>query len=371
MNTKFNIILVCLFLVTFVFFEIGCNEKNDRNKINVLVSLPLSGDAATYGKLLKDGVEYGLSEINPDLRSKMNVIFQDDKLSTKDAITILQQENIRNRLSAAMTTSTELAMNLGPICSTDSIVLLPPIADGDKITQTGEFVFLMTPTSSYQGKELSEYIVREGLNTTAIVYLNDSWGNSLSSEYELQYKANHGEVIIKEGIQPGQRDFRTLLLKIKKSNPQVILILLHPTEMIPLMKQLREMALTSRIYGGDTFSNKELFTENVSELVQGVNFTLPSQPNNSISQKFKKGFFEKYQYEPDINTAAARDAIILLSVAIEKGAIDGNSIKSIFANPDFVFEGATGTIKWDKNRNVTSKKYKLYTIKGNEYLEIK
>jgi len=360
--------LQSLVVISIIFFSLwGCSFQKS-NKVNVLVSLPLTGDAAAYGKLLKDGIEYGLSEMDEKTQSKINVIYQDDKLSTKDAINILNQEMAKQELSVVMTSSTELAMNLGSICNKNKIVLLPPIADGDNITKAGKYVYLITPVSSFQGKELARYISKDGHKNVAVIYLNDAWGNSLSSEFKIALNEYNGVVLISEACNPGQRDFRTQLTKIKNQKPDAFLIILHPTETIPLLKQVKELNFSAALYGGDTFSNKALYSKDVVELIQGIKFTLPSQPNNEIFNSFRKGFKEKYGYEADINAAAARDGIFLVGKAIERGANNGTDIINIFQSWTEGLVGATGLIKWNENRNVVSKQYSLYFIKEYIYL---
>lgn len=358
-------IIIAIFIN--VIFLINCNLSGKNDKVSILVSLPLTGDAAAYGKLLKDGVEYGLSELDSNVKNKLNVIYQDDKLSTKDAVNILHQEMAKQKLAAVMTSSTELAMNLGPICNENKVILLPPIADGDQITKAGEYVFLITPVSSFQSQELARYMTLDKVKTAAIIFLNDSWGNSLTQEFTKAFEATSGKVLIKEGFNAGTRDFRETLLKIKKGNPDALLIILHPAETIPVLKQIRELGIKSKLYGGDTFSNKELYQKEVVDLVQGIKFTLPAQPNNEIFSSFKKGFKEKYGYEADINAAAARDAIILIASTVKLGAKNGTMIKDIFMQWKNGVKGATGLITWDDNRNVISKNYSLYKINQGLY----
>lgn len=357
-----SIILLMLVVIS------SCNQSKNKDQINVLVSLPLTGDAAAYGKLLMDGVNYGLSELDTAISSKINVIYQDDKLSSKEAVNIINQEMAKQKISVAMTSSTELAMTIAPICNKNRIILLPPIADGADITKNGEYIYLLTPVSTFQAKELARYISKDGHSNVAVIYLNDSWGNSLSSIFKTEIKDKYnGSVVFSESCNPGQRDFRTQLSKLKNKKPDATLIILHPTETIPLIKQMKELNINCDIYGGDTFSNKALYTEEIIDLVHGIKFTLPSQPENKIYQSFKKGFQKKYGYSADINAAAARDAITLIGLAIEQGAINGTEIKDKFQSWKDGIEGATGLIRWNENRNVISKKYSKYLIKENHY----
>jgi len=363
-----NKIRIFLVLFCIVLCMGGC--KNNSQKVNVLVSLPLTGDAAVYAKLLQDGIEIGLDQMDKETRGKINVIYQDDKLSSKEAVSVLQQAMAKRKLSVAMTTSTELAMTIGGICNDNKIVMLPPIADGNQITKGKEYVFLITPTSAYQGIALAQKIKESNYTKVAILHLNDSWGNELSTEFQNKFVELGGEVLIRERCEAGQTDLRSTLLRIKNRQPEVILIILHPTETVPVLKQIKELGITAVIYGGDTFSNKDLYKSEVIDLVQGVRFTLPTQPDNQYFEDFKKLFVAKYGYNPDINAAAARDAIMLVAKAVKDGATDGTSIKDKFNSYTNGIEGATGLIKWDNNRNVVSKEYSLYIISGNEYHKV-
>jgi len=346
----------------------GCN--NESQKVNVLVSLPLTGDAAAYAKLLKDGIEVGLDQMDKETRDKINVIYQDDKLSSKEAVNVLQQEMARRKLSVAMTTSTEFAMTIGGICNTNKIVLLPPIADGNQITKDKEYVFLITPTSVFQGIVLAEKIKESSYMKVAVLHLNDSWGKELATEFQKKFVDLGGEVVATESCESGQTDMRSTLLRIKNREPDAILLILHPTETVPALKQIRELGITAALFGGDTFSNKDLYKDEVIDLVQGVRFTLPTQPDNKIFEEFKMQFAAKYGYNPDINATAARDAIMLVAKAVEDGATDGTSIRDKFNSYTDGIESATGLIQWDENRNVVSKEYSLYIISGKEYQKV-
>lgn len=157
------------------------------------------------------------------------------------------------------------------------------------------------------------------------------------------------------------------LLTIKNNSPDATIIILHPTETIPLLKQIKELNIQAALYGGDTLSNKALYSDDVKEFVQGIKFTLPSQPDNKIFQSFQKGFKEKYGYAPDMNAAAAQDAITLIAMAVEQGATNGTEFKNKFQSWKDGVVGATGLIKWKENRNVVSKQYSLYRINSNNY----
>jgi len=355
-----------IFYSFFVIFILTACEKKDA-KMNVLVAVPFTGDAASYGKVIKEGIEIGLDELAKDpIRKKFNVIFQDSKLSPKEIVTIFQQELSTNGVSVIMPASTSEALALAPLCNKNKVVLLPPLADGDQLIQARPYFFRISPASSFQGKILADAISGAGISRVAVLYLNDSWGQGLSMKFKEFFLLNNKTVVAMESCNPGQIDLRSQLQKIKSSNPEALLIILHPTETIPALKQVKELGIKVKLYGGDNFSNKAIYNE-AADLSQGVIFALPAKPENEIFKKFSDMYKERFGTEADINAAAARDAIMVVIEAIRKGAVTGEAIKNVLDGMSDGFNGATGLIKWDDNGNVLSKKYQLYVVEGKSY----
>lgn len=353
-------------LIIIVFFAfVSCDRNN--SKINILVAAPFTGEAASYGKVLKEGVEIALSELEGDpVKGRLNVIYRDSKLSLKEIVNILHQEMAINPISVVMPVSTSEALTLAPICNKNKVLLLPPLADGDQLTEAGPYVYRISPASSFQGKELARAISDGGHTKAAVLYLNDAWGKGLAEAFKNSFKDMKGQVVAMEACNPGQTNLRVQLEKIRVVNPDALVIIIHPAETIPALKQIRELGIKAQLYGGDTFSNKTIYKE-ASDLAQGVIFALPSQPDNDVFRSFSSLYKSRYGTDADINAAAARDAIMLIAEAVRSGAINGETIRKKFEDLTAGYNGATGFIKWDENGDVISKDYGLYVVDGNSY----
>lgn len=362
---KLRFFLAILLVVLMTLFLFSCTKKD--SKVNILVPAPFTGDAASYGKVVKEGIEIALSELEGDpVKQKLNIIYQDSKLSTREIVNILQQEIAKHPISVVMPVSTGEAMALAPLCNKNKVVLLPPLADGDQLSEARPYFFRVSPASSFQGKILADAISDAGFSKAAVLFLNDAWGQGLSAKFKEYFEARNGTVVTMDSCNPGQTDLRTQLQKIKSANPEALLIILHPTETIPALKQIRELGIRAKLYGGDTFSNKTIYAE-AAELAQGVVFALPAKPENEIFNKFSAEYKARYGTDADINAAAARDAIMIVADAVRKGALTGDAIKVSLDGMTAGINGATGLIKWDKDGNVISKKYELYVVKGDGY----
>jgi len=364
MKLKF---LRSLMVVLAVPFLLAACERGAEKQVNILVPVPLTGDAASYGKIMREGIDLALDELKSDpVSSKLNVIYRDSQLSLKEIVNIFQQECARQTISVVMPVSTGESMVLAPLCNEKKVVLLPPLADGDELVKARPFFFRISPASSFQGAILAKAVKEKGYKDAAILYLNDAWGTGLADTLKREFEAAGGKIAASESVNPNQLDLRIQLTKIKNSGAAALIILVHPTETVPALRQIRELGLTVQIFGGDTFSNKAIFEE-VADLAQGVIFALPSEPQNEIFNGFRAAYKKKYNANADVNAAAARDALMIVAKAVREGATDGDSIRIALGKWSQAFQGATGTIQWNEEGNVTTKQYSLYVIKGRSY----
>lgn len=364
---KVYVKILCV-LVLLVAALVSCSKAAE--KVNVLVAIPLTGDGASYGEVQKQGIEIALSQLMASsLGDKINVIYADTKLSPKEAVNVFQQNSAIANISAVLAISTGEVLALASECNKKNVVLLSPLASGDKISEAGDYVYRISPSDSFQGIELARTVEKDGHKSVAVLYANDAWGKGLSDKFVESYQKDDKTVTNVESIDPNETNSRTQLLKIKEKNPEAVVLILHPGEIIPTLKQFKELGLTSQIYGGDSFSNKSLY-ENAQDLLQGIKFTLPAENKNEKFQKFNESYEEKFKSQADINAAAAYDAIMIISEAINNGAKDGISLKKFFDEMKSGYLGATGMIEWDKNGDVVSKNYDTYIIKDGEYSKL-
>src|SRR6185295_5871349 len=74
-----------------------------------------------------------------------------------------------------------------------------------------------------QGAFGADFVVKElGLKKVAIIHDKTSYGQGVGEEFKKQVIADGGEVVAFEGLQVGDRDFRSLLTRVKATGPQAL-----------------------------------------------------------------------------------------------------------------------------------------------------
>jgi branched-chain amino acid transport system substrate-binding protein len=162
------------------------------------------------------------------------------------------------------------------------------------------------------------------------------------------------------------KDFQSQLTKIKGANPDVIFVPGYYTEVGNIAVQARRLGLKQVILGGDGWDSPKLY-EIGGKAIQGAYFSTHYSPQSKAPKvvKFVADFKKRFGSIPDANAAVSYDAAYILSDAIKRaGAPDRAKIRDALAATKN-FEGVTGTISIDKDRNAV-KPAVVLKVQGNE-----
>lgn len=360
---------VPLLIVSLITILLGCSRESSEHTnlpIVIAATIPLTGDAASYGEIQKRGISLALKQVNADpSQPLLKVVYKDSQLSPKEAVNALQQSILQDKPQVVFSISTAEVMAQAPVCNEKKIVLLSPLASGDDITKAGPFVYRVSPADSFQGKAIAEKILALGLKRLGVLSVNDSFGVGLAMKFRETLEKGGGSVVVAETSNPGQVDLRTHLEKLRAAKPEGIFLVLHPGQAVAVLKQIKELGIRTRLFGADTFSNRDIYSAARQE-AQGVVFSLPAQPDSPHFKQFSTDYEKTYNTPADINAAAAYDATMLVARAVRAGTRTGNQIREYFDKQE-PYEGASGLIQWDSNGDVISKKYAVYVIQGDGY----
>ncbi|MCL5935811.1 MAG: branched-chain amino acid ABC transporter substrate-binding protein, partial [Firmicutes bacterium] len=154
----------------------------------------------------------------------------------------------------------------------------------------------------------------------AITYDTSSYGLGNADDFEKEVKKNGGEVLFKDGVQVGQRDFTAMLTKIKQLNPEVIYYGGVAAEAALIRKQMDDLKIGA-IFTGVSGLNSETYQQLAGPCAEGtiINYGGKDVSELPDGQAFIKkyqeaGFKEPYQaYGP-----YAYDAANIIIEALKK-----------------------------------------------------
>jgi branched-chain amino acid transport system substrate-binding protein len=362
--------LIYIFLP--MLFLMGCGNPKD-NSIKIGGTLPLTGEVASYGISAKNGLQLKIDEINTSggiNGKKIEVDFQDDKNSIKDAVNIFNDFATIKKYSLVFgSAGSSVSLSLVPIANREKVILFSPVSSASKLsTEGGQFFFRTVPSDNLQAEMLASWIKQEGIKKIAIVYTNNSWGKPLTDAVTDMFAKDGGEIVFSEGVQENTSDFRTIIIKLKKTKFDAILSPTYPREGGLFVKQLKEAGVVTRLFGGDNWGAPE-FISIAGNAANGVCFTFPSDSKSPLWSDFVGNYKKKYGQEPDIIAAYGYDAATAVVEAFKKSSeLTSNEIREKLLTVSF--EGVSGKISFKPNGDVVSVGYGKRKIDNGKNISI-
>lgn len=207
--------------------------------------------------------------------------------------------------------------------------------------------------------------------TAAIYFVNDEYGVSLAQEFRKAYESLGGKIVFYEGFDPGQKDFRATIAKIKDKNPEMIYFPGQAGETGLILKQAKEIGLDLPFIGGDGSYSPDLIkiagnaAENTYYTLMAMGFGVSDQ----LIEEFQKNYKAKYNEDATVYAAYAYEAGKIVAEVLSKAEYNSESIKKALYNLKD-YKGITGYTTFDKNGEV-SKDFYMYQVKNGQFVLVK
>jgi branched-chain amino acid transport system substrate-binding protein len=348
-------------------------RKQESSTVRVGVILPLTGDAAVYGKALKNGIELALSEDSASSQPKVALIYEDDQGQASQAVSaahrLIDIEKVPAIIGGAMSSTAEAII---PICDLAHVVLLSPTATKPSLTRVGSYFLRLWPSDDYDGKVMAETAYHKlGLKRVNILYVNVAYGVGITEVFAREFEQLGGIVVSKDGYAQGTTDFRTLLTKIQAADPEAIYLPGYVSEVTQVLKQATELGIKARFLGVNSLYDPKLI-EIAGNAAEGAVFTYPTFDVTStepLVARFITAYKTKYGSEPDAFAAQGFDSFRILAKVLgtlHQEAIEGAALLRAL---HFLgrFEGAGGTFAFDERGDV-EKPLRLLTVRNGQFV---
>lgn len=324
--------------------------------VKIGATLPLSGDAAQWGKNTQDGINMALDKINKSggvLGREVMVVYEDTRALPKEGVTAYRKLLSFDKVEAIIDDSVSgITLAMAPLAEADKVVILATGATSPKITNAGKFIYRIWNSDSYEG-EMSANFAFTQMKTrrAAVLYINNDYGNGLELVFKTVFRELGGDVTASESFKQGSTDMRTQLTKVKNSNPETVYLVGYPKEIPVALRQIRELGIKVSLLGTVAMQDEQLLTS-AGDSAEGLMFPFPLEPAGSHVGSFKKEFKAKYNREPGLTADVGYDSINMIVEAIKlSGGASGDEIRE---GLDQIrnYPGVSGQMTFDINGDV-------------------
>ncbi len=348
-------------LLAAAMFLVGCSgsrsegPSGEADGVDKVIKIgmvgPLTGDYATYGQSVRNGVQTAIDEINADGGVNgytLQLIAEDSRGESTEAANAIQKLIDQDRVTAIVgaVLSGETA-TVAPIAQDSGVLMVTPSSTAPGLTDIGDYIFRNVITDDVQAQQMAEYAVSElGFNKLAVIYANNDYGVALKDNFTAKAQELGASIVGTESYLDGDEDFRAQLTKIG-DEIEALYIAGYYTEAAKIAQQARRQGIEAIFLGADGFYSEKL-VELGGDAVEGAAFTAGFYSGDEVEavQAFVSSYKQKYSQEPDMFAANAYDTMKIVAQALAKAGNDRAALKDeMAAIKDF--PGVTGTTSFD------------------------
>lgn len=321
---------------------------------------PMTGAIATYGQESVNGINLALKTLNANgIKGKqIKLIVQDNKgepMESAAAVRKLIEIDKVNAILGSVASSNTLAG--APIAQAAGVPLMTPASTNETVTQTGDYISRSCFTDAFQGVVMAKFAFESLAKKTAVIIVdnNSDYSRGLASVFRTHFTEMGGKILSNDNdltYSQKDTDFRSLLQKVKRLNPEAIFLPGYYTEVGLMIKQAREMGINQPFLGGDGWDSPKL-QELAGEAINGnyISSHFSSEDSDPRVQQFVKEYEAAYGQKPGAMAALGYDGIMVLADAFQRAASFSRADIKDAINATQNYVGITGNISIDENRN--------------------
>ncbi len=332
----------------------------------------MTGSEATFGVSTDNGIKLAIEEINAagGLNGRpLKLITYDNQGRQQEAATVVTRLITQDKVAAILgEVASSRSIAGGQIAQRHGVPMISPSSTNPQVTEIGPMISRVCYIDPFQGKACAQFVANNLKLKTAAILFNrqQAYSTGLADEFRDSFTALGGKITTEQSYGDGDADFSAQISAIRDSKAEAIFIPGYYTDAANIAIQVRKVGVNVPLLGGDGWDSAEL-AKIGGKAVEGSYFSNHYAPDQD-SAKVKE-FVAKYQKAhgqvPDALAALGYDAAGLLFDAMKRSkSLGGKDLAAAIAATKS-FEGVTGSITIDEERNAR-KPVVMVQVKGGQ-----
>ena len=214
-----------------------------------------------------------------------------------------------------------------------------------------EWAFRVNPDDVMLANQFAKYMSQQ-TRSVSIFAQNDDFGRGAATAYDAAFKKVGIKLFSTEFFDRGQADYRPVLTRVKRANPESVLLVMLASEGSVFMRQFRELGLTQKLYARGSMATLEFLYQVRDNPSIGDGLVEATYWTAALDPEWEKRWQDRWKVPVRVHGSLAAIAFrYAVAPAIEQavkktGHADRKSIRDALETVD-VPDTPVGRIKFD------------------------
>ncbi|MDE1900391.1 MAG: branched-chain amino acid ABC transporter substrate-binding protein [Alphaproteobacteria bacterium] len=345
-----------------------------RADITIVAQGSITGQDATSGEQLKNGAEAAVDAINAHggvLGQKLHLIIRDDACDPKQGVAIANELGDGSVFAVIGPTCSGTAIPAARIYNEEGVIMISPSATNPELTEQGYAdIFRTCGRDDQQGKAVADYMLRHD-KTANIAVIDDktAYGHGIAAEVERDLAAGGKNIALEWSITRGERDYASLIAKMKENNIGAVFFGGYHTEAGLIVRQMRDAGVKAAFISDDDLTTRE-FWSITGAAGTGAMMSFNPDPRGKPEAADAVRRIRARGFEPEGLTLYTYAAVQALADAITRaGAVDDAKVAAQLHQG--TYDTVIGPISFDAKGDVDNPDYIIYRWADGDYAPVK
>lgn len=332
--------------------------------IKIGIAGPKTGPVTQYGDMQFMGAKQAIADINAKggVDGKMLEAKEyDDACDPKQAVAVANKvvnDGVKFVVGHLCSSSTQPASD---IYEDEGVIMITPAATSPEITSRGyKMVFRTIGLDSAQGPAAGNYIADHVKpKVVAVIHDKQQYGEGIATAVKQTLEKKGVKVALFEGINAGDKDFGSLIQKLKQANVDFVYYGGYHPELGLILRQAKEKGVNAKFMGPEGVGNDSI-SQIAQDASEGLLVTLPKSfdadpANKAIVDALKAD--GKDPSGPFVFPAYSAVEVIAGGITAAKSEDTAKVAAAIHAG---TFKTPTGDLSYDAKGDLKDFKFVVY-----------
>jgi branched-chain amino acid transport system substrate-binding protein len=349
----------------------ACQREPDTIKLGI--AGPMTGPEAKFGEQLKKGAEAAVADVNAAgglNGKKVELVVGDDSCDPKQAQSVANKQVEAKVFAVIGHFCSSSTIPASAVYAENNLLMITPASTNPKVTDQGlPTVFRTCGRDDQQGSVAGDFIATKlKPKNVAVIHDKTTYGQGLADATRKRLNETHKiKEVLYEGINKGDKDFSSLVTKLKGLKVDAIFFGGYHQEAGLIVRQAYDQGLKAKFVSGDALVTDEFASVvGKNQAATGVMMTFGADARKipgakAVVDKIKAGGYEPEGYT--LYTYAAVQAVVE-ALKANNFSRDGKVLAAwLKKNP---VNTVMGKKEWDEKGDLKTSDYVVYGWKEKD-----
>jgi len=344
-----------------MFSAVATGAAQSPAPVKVGFSSAMTGPSAITGEGVKWAAQMLADEYNAKggiMGHKIEIFFGDNAGTPGEAVSAVRKLADVDKVDVIIgQTHSGACLGALPVIKELEVPMVIEACSNPRIREligkgVNDWAFRVNPDDVMLANQFAKYMAQSA-KSISIFAQNDDFGRGAATAYDAAFKKVGIKLVSTEFFDRGQADYRPVLTRVKRANPEGVLLIMLASEGSVFMRQFRELGLTQKLFARGSMATAEFLyqvrdTPNIGDGLVEATYWTPA-----LDPEWEKRWLERWKVPVRIHGSLAAIAFrYAVAPAIEQaikktGHADRKSIRDALESVDSP-DTPVGRVKFDE-----------------------